>query len=464
MLIALAVGLACSPSLRADLSERLSLGIDQIAYQLKLVCYFTEPEFQKKVLDGVGELKSAQEKQGEDLVTIKTQTDQLTDNYDQLDQDTKKAFEDLTKVKNECNSISDINQKLRKVQLQLGRERSMAFGDPVKALVGNEELRARINAAVRMAASNGADMHSVAKSIMSKALGEDSAPGSNYINAELAAEIYDTLASYGVWNTFSVRRMSTKQSKLIVNTARPEAYVILQEGGTIPDDANKAGTTVTQEAEIIAVLLNVSMQLLEDSESDIAEEAMRDFMEAFAFRLDYLTLRANGTADATNGGMTGAFEFGTAAVAAAGNTTMETLDLEDVTNCMLSVDPAVLARPCRWWLNPQILVRMLHIKDGNGRPIFLTATEAPTAGGIGSILGYPTTLAHAAPNANGAGSKVATFGDPGALSVGVRTDYKFESSDHHKWSELQRSYRGHGRAAVKGRRAQGLAVLTTAAS
>ena len=40
----------------------------------------------------------------------------------------------------------------------------------------------------------------------------------------------------------------------------------------------------------------------------------------------------------------------------------------------------------------------------------------------------------------------------------------FEASDQHKWNTLERSFRGWGRAGVKGRKASSLAILKTAAA
>ena len=84
--------------------------------------------------------------------------------------------------------------------------------------------------------------------------------------------------------------------------------------------------------------------------------------------------------------------------------------------------------------------------------------------GIGSIMGYPVSLCHAAPLTNTVNSNVAVFGDPAAQVVGMRTDFRFDSSDQFRWNTLERSFRGWGRAGVKIRRATGLAVLTLAAS
>ena len=51
------------------------------------------------------------------------------------------------------------------------------------------------------------------------------------------------------------------------------------------------------------------------------------------------------------------------------------------------VAPVVLKRKPRWWMHPQMLVRMMGIKDNNGRPIFLGALEAPSYGAIGNDPG-----------------------------------------------------------------------------
>lgn len=427
-----------------------------------------DPELQAKVAAGV-------QKIGDDVKAVKTKQDELVQNYDQLDKSTKKVFEDITALKRTANdSDADFKKMLRKmdeIDARLRAEVRNAYGDPARRISSNEDLRLRLNAVVRLAVNNSSgDMRSLVKNkfpseFVTKALGEDTSPGSTLINNALANEIYDTLATYGVWNTFAVRRVGTATTKFPVKTARVAAGYILTEGGSISDDSTKAGTSVNCTVEVIAALLNVSMQLLEDAETDITGDILNDFAEAYSYVMDWSCLQANGDADATDGGMTGIFGGGgTASVAASGNVSVETLDMEDFQKCLYTVDAGCLSRPCRWWVHPQILVRALSVKDGNGRPIFLTATEAPTAGGIGSILGYPVTPCYAAPSANTTSSKVAVFGDPNAQVVGVRTDFKFEASDQHRWNTYERSFRGVGRSGNKIRKAGGFAVLTNAAS
>lgn len=419
-----------------------------------------EEDFQETVLKGIQ--------------TQKSQVDTLVANYDNLSKQTKQAFDDLSSLKKHANdsqaSMTETMRKMVEIERRLKLEARSAFGNPIQRILADEEKRTRFNMAIRLAVngSNG-DMLQVIRAgypseLVKRALGEDSSPGSTIIDDALASEIYDTLATYGVWNTFRVQRLGTKQTKFPVKTARPVANFILTEGGTIADDTTKAGTSVTLEVEVISALLNVSLQLLQDAEVDITADVLGDFSEAFALRLDYACLQATGAGDGTNGSMTGIFGGGgTAAAAAATHSTVETTTLADWTNCLLTVDPAVLSRPSRWWMHPQILVRSINIKDSNGRPIFMTANEAPTVGGIGSILGYPVTLAHAAPTTNAAAAKVAVFGDPSGQVVGIRNDFQFEASDQFRWNTYERSFRGIGRAGTKIRRAAAFAVLTLTA-
>lgn len=407
----------------------------------------------EKVEKGIGALRTEQ----------KSLRDQLTGDISNLDKQSKGLLEDITKLKTVANETqAGRDELLKKINLLDARIQAQVrhSTNPIQRICQDEELRTRFNLAVRLAMSKDGDMHRLMAPQL-KALGEDSSPGSTLINDALAKEIYDTLATFGVWNTFGVRNLGTKLTKFPIKTARPIAKHILTENtGQLADDTNKAGSSVSLTVEVIGVLLNVSLQLLQDAEFDVTADVMSDFAEAYAKVLDYDCISADGTADETNGGMTGILSGWTAAAAASGNSTVEGTDLEDWLRVLLAVDPVVLTRGgARWWTNPQNLVRALAVRDENGRPLFQTALEVPTAGGIGSILGYPITLSHVYPATNAAAAKPFAFGDPQAQVVGIRSDYVFESSDHHKWDYLERSFRGWGRAGVKIRAATGGAYL-----
>ena len=397
----------------------------------------TESEFQTEVLRGVSG---------------------LMDDMGRLATETRSAMDELTQVKNQVQSLDQTLAALKKVQVNLGHEQRMAHGDPRQRILASEEKRAAFCAAVRNACKVGLG------AVQTRDLGEASSPGSTLVLPALAKEIYETLERYGAWSTLGVRRLGTHITKFPVKTARANASFVLTDGAAIPVDTATAGTSVDLHVEVIGALISVSRQLLDDAKFDLTADVMDDFIEAFNQRLDYAAFTGNGASDAVNGGMTGIFTGATTATAATGGTTIGALKLDDFVNVLTSVDPGVLDRRCAWWIHPQTLARIVTVKDNYGRSIFLTATEAPTPSGIGSILGYPVHLVHAAPNGNSAGAKVAVFGDPQAAIVGVRTDFSFEASDEYLWNTYQRSFRGVGRAGIAIRKATGLAALTLAAS
>jgi HK97 family phage major capsid protein len=427
--------------------------------------------FEKKMLSGVKKLTK-------DIEGFRQQQEEITTNFDNLSKESKKAVEELTKLKETSNSLTELTRSIERVQQQFKREQRMAFGDPMRRLLDDDEKSLRLSCAFALAMDKDGDMRSkcrdllkaaglteVAKGIMQQrtGIGEDTSPGSTLITPELSKDVYDTLAMYGAWNTLGVRRMGTKQQKLIQKTVRPVALIV-DEGVAIDEDGNKAGNNVTATAKVIAVLLSVSLQVLEDSIIDLSADVLDDFVEAFNYRLDFISFMGTGAANSTSGGFTGLFNAGTAAVAGAGNTSVAALQLEDYVRCLTTVDPIVIQRAARWWMHPTMLARTVLVRDKQGRSLFQTMLETPAPGGIGSILGYPVTLAFVAPNTDGANKQVAAFGDPRSQSVGVRRDFVFESSDHYHWNTLQRAFRGWGRAATINRSATGSAILTTAAA
>lgn len=414
----------------------------------------TEADFQKTVLAGVEQITTEQ-KSARDKITA------VLSDVTRLDGATKKAFEELSKLQRVAND-QDANGKafikqLEQINAMVRRQARSSFGSGSQRIAADEQLRARLNLVVRQAVDNGDGRMKNAIGTLQKALGEDSSPGSTMIIGQLADEIYDTLAEYGVWTSFEVKRVGTKATSFPVKTARVAAGWLTSEAATIGDDTTKAGTTVNLSVLPLAALLNVSLQFLDDSEYDVTSDITDDFAQAAAFVLDDTALNADGTANSAYGGFTGGHSGGTARTAAAGNVTVETTDLADWLAVLATVDPQVLQRAAMWWMHPLQLVRALAVRDNNGRSIFLNALEAPAHGSIGSILGYPVKPSHAAPSTNVASSKVALFGDPRALVIPLRRDFSFEASDHHKWNTLQRSFRGYLRGAVGVRRATGLA-------
>lgn len=414
---------------------------------------FTDEKFKSELL---GEVK-----------TIKSKFDEVSSDYTRLDKSTKDTIETLTAVKKDFSGLSsDVAQAtfaLRKLQAQLLQEQRAAFGNPAERIIRCEEKRTLFNAICRSAVSKKYNLE--LSEAHQKALDTANTPGSTYIVSDLMTDVYDTLATYGMWSSFQVRQLSTKSTIMPVKTARAAAAFLTSEGGAITPDSTKAGTSVTATVATIASLLSVSEELMQDSEVDVTADVLSDMAESVASKIDWACTQADGGADATDGGFTGIFGGGgTASVAAAGNVSVQTLDLEDFLNTMLVVDPIVLSRPAKWWTHPQQIVRMLSIKDLNGRPIFLTAMEAPAPGAIGSILGYPVVPTFQAPSANTISTRIAVFGDPAGQVVGIRKAFEFKQSNEAYFTDYEIGFRGIARIATKIRRALAFGVLTTAAA
>lgn len=407
---------------------------------LPLLCDVTalsEADFQKKVIGGLEDVDKR-------TAEFKTNQEKLLTSVDNLDKETKKAFQELESVKKNANDTSAVLEKLQKAQKALALQAQRDFGDPVMRIAENEEFRARINLAVRLLCNQGTELNAAIEPLK-KAVGEESGFGTGYITPELAKEIYGLISQYGIWRQFYVENIGVRAAQIPVDLTDPIAYA-LSEGTQIPDDGNITGLTITLNVKIIAVLVNVYRTLLEDSQYDVTGRVMRKFSNAFSKRMDYFALAATGADDTTNGKYTGIFSGGVQVAAAAGNTSFAGLQYDDILKLLWSVSAQVLHKKPRFFAHPFVLARLMGVKDKNGRPIFLSYLEAPQFGAMGSILGYPVTMADIAPSTDGAGKPVLSFGDPEGGYFALRSDFNFESSDHFKWDYYARSFRGVGRA------------------
>ncbi|MBK1884105.1 phage major capsid protein [Luteolibacter pohnpeiensis] len=415
-------------------------------------------DFEKKVLAGVG--------------AIKKQVGEMESRFATTDQEAKKLSEDFSNhIKNFeglPGQIQDMTRTIQQIQLKQNNERRAIGGSIVERISADDEKRNIINGLFRMGidptgqrVKTNEDQRKAVENYQ-RAMSTGATPGSAYLVEELNTEVYSLIASYGIWGDFDVIPVSTKSIRMIVDTTDPNMGWATE--GIAPAESSYAGGPVSATIGKMLGWIGVSSELLEDSEVNLVPYLLPKFANACAYRLDWSCLSADGTADVTDGGYTGIFYSGTASVAATGNVSVETLDQEDFTKTMLAVNPAVLSRPSMWWTHPQNLIRMLAIKDGNGRSIFLPAIDAPSPGGIGSILGSPVRLSHAAPNANTTSSKIATFGDPKGQAVCLRKDFDFATSADAKFTEDQVVFRARARAATKTKAADAFGVLTNAAA
>jgi HK97 family phage major capsid protein len=375
--------------------------------------------------------------------------------------ETKAEAEELQKaVKNFDGLSSDVKDffdKLRKLETKLQNVRREVSGDPVVRLANDEEMRTLITAPARVAYLRNHNK-AVSKELLDaaerfaellggKALTGGASPGSNYIHEELISTVYQLIASYGRWAGFDVLRPGARTVRIPVDTSDPE--MVWATEGVAPPEAAYTGTRKTLNIRKIFGWLGIANELLEDDEIGLATHISTKFARATSKKLDQACFVGDGTADAVVGGYTGIFEGGTARVAT-GATEVDDLAFLHFIQLVAGCDEALVESPStRWWTHPQMLVRLLGIRDGNGRPIFLTALEAPAAGGLGSILGYPVLTTNTGPKADEEGAPVIAFGDSNGLAVAVRRDMEMASSVDAKFTEDQTVFRCRMRAGVE---------------
>lgn len=419
-----------------------------------------ENEFQAKVLAGVGEVKNQFQTLETNFKSIDAEAKKLADDF----AGHVKSFEGLP------SQVADITRSLQSIQLKIATERRASFGTGIERISADENCRNAVNGMIRLAARRAnpgipiTEAQEKAAQDYIRAMVVGSGSGASYVNAQLIPDIYSVVAEYGMWNRFDVVPVSTSSAKLIVDSTDP--VMAWTAENTASSETSYTSANVTATIGKLLGWIQVSNELLADSEIDLVGHVLRKFANATAYALDWACTSADGTADTTDGGYTGIFGgSGTAAVAVSGNVSVATLDFEDWLAAMLAVDASVLSKPtAAWIIHPQMLVRAMSIKDLNGRPIFLPSTDAPALGGIGSILGFPVVLSHTANATDGVSKKIAVFGDLQGQAVCLRSDFEFAASDQVKFTEDSTVFRARARGAAKTKKATSFGVLTTAAS
>lgn len=406
-----------------------------------------------EVIAGVKDIKGYQEK--------------LLENYTQLDGKVKKSLEDFDKAAKRLDSVEDITRSMQRLMQNLRQENRSVHGCPARRIDSNVQLRNTFQLALIRGLNLMGDLPQKQADRwagIAKDLDTANTPGSTYIaNNELEREIYDLLATYGDYSVLDVRMVGAKATEIRLKTARPGAFFV-DEAAAIGADSNKAGSKVAVTPKKIGGLLSVSSELLEDDATGVVEDILNDMAEDHAERIDHISYAATGASDNVDGGFTGMFTGGTARTAASGNVSIATIDYEDVLACVTNAPSVVFKRQPKWFIHPNVLAKLMLIKDGNGRPIFQSALEAPSYGALGTILGFPVVPVSKAPSTDGTSKLLAAFGDPRGLGVRIRRGVVFDRSKDWAFDTDEITFRALSRAAAKVKIATAFQVLKTAAS
>ena len=415
-----------------------------------------------KILEGIREIKTAHEKINGQVAEIP----ELKSELEKIDK-TIKSFEGLS------SDVKAFQSQMAKYEARLAAIRKEE-NDPLKRITNDEEMRTLVTAPARVAYLRHNNKvvpkelldaaQRYAEIVEGKALTGGATPGSIVINQELVKSIYQLVASHGKWSNFDVIPVGTRNVKIPVDTSDPTAVWATE--GSAPSEGSYAGSQVSLTIGKILTWIGLSNDLLEDDEIGLANHLMTKFARANALKLDFSCFRADGGSDTTDGGYTGIFGgAGTAYGLATGVDNIAELDQEDFTGLIAQSDDALIGLPSsRWFMHPQILVQLLAIKDLSGRSIFLNALEAPTVGGLGSILGYPVITSNQCPSSVAASTGFLAWGDAMAMAVGVRTDFEMATSTDAKFTEDQTVFRSRMRAGVKVKLATAFEVMTFGAA
>lgn len=400
----------------------------------------SEEDFQERVLSGVKSLESKSER--------------MKGDFDGLNKVTQKALEDVARIKECCNDLYRAQKRIERAQflVDAGTQRGRLSG--IDRIAADPVMSAYVEGHFRRAI--GLQLTPEQKTAIT---GVDGGIGTAVTPMEVNNAIYDALLAYGQWNTLGQVPVGTRTESVPLVTARPTAYWVAQ--GTQIAEGAMTGTAVTLTIKEAAAWIPIANALLEDETSNFGSYALTALAQAVAYRLDWACFAADGTNDTTDGAYTGIAVGGTAAEAAAGNTSVAALEVDDFVKCLTTVDAAVLTRAAKWWIHPQILAKICLIKDLNGRSIFQNALEAPSPGAIGSILGYPVVVTGAMPSTDSTEKVLAVFGDPEGAAVAIRKEFNLAKSTDFQFDYNRTAFRMIVRAGFVIKNATSFAMLTT---
>lgn len=280
----------------------------------------------------------------------------------------------------------------------------------------------------------------------------------------LADDIYGLLHAYSAFRTLGVVPLDGGKRKLAAVTGKADAIWLkpASQGTAIPTDASISGNSISPEVSTVGALVEVSAEALSDGKTTFEGALLMALVEGLGYRIDYTCFQGDGVDDITNGEQTGIFVHASVpeVSAAAGNTSVASLGSDDFANLIAGVAASALSHPCRFWIAPDHLPKLLKIHT-NGERLLKPPTGPEDDW---RIHGFPVTWAAAAPAVDAAATKVAAFGRQDAYTVALRQDFEIAASAASaKWVQNIYLFRAIARAKCLMRDATSLATLKTAA-
>jgi HK97 family phage major capsid protein len=253
----------------------------------------------------------------------------------------------------------------------------------------------------------------------------------------LASEIIRLVEEFGAFPQYARRVPMTSDTLLIARRTGGLTAQAVGENSQV-SDTDMTFDNVTLSAKIWGVANRTSNSLFEDSVINLADQLAVETAQAFAEAFDNAGFIGDGSSSyhGTTGICTKVVDGNHGAsvnVAASGNTTFGSVDLDDFTATVASL-PLYAKRNAAWYVSPvaygQAMLRLAMAAGGNA--------QADVAGGFAErFLGYPVRLVHSMESALsgtedsvlalfGDLSQAATFGERRAVSIKTASERYIE--------------------------------------
>jgi HK97 family phage major capsid protein len=261
--------------------------------------------------------------------------------------------------------------------------------------------------------------------IENRALGENSnASGGALVPEEFANRVIRLVETYGTLPPACENVTMTRDTLVIPKRLSGTTAYFVGEGAAVTESEPTYGN-VSLVAKKLAVGCRMSTELVEDAQGvvGLADAVAQEFAQSLAYKIDLCGWLGDSTSEF--GGLRGIVSkvddgnhTASVVTAASGNTSFETLDIEDFLGVMGKL-PIYARAGARWYVSPAgyaaSIARLKYAAGGN-------TGENLGAGVVDSWLGYPVTLVHVMNSTLGAdASKVKVlFGNMGLSSIYAR--------------------------------------------
>ena len=260
--------------------------------------------------------------------------------------------------------------------------------------------------------------------VEARAMNEGSnAAGGALVPEEFSSQVIRRVEEFGTFPASGVETMSmTRDTMVIPKRLTGTTAYFIGEGSAVTESEPTYGN-VNLVAKKLAVSCRMSSEVVEDALVSLADQVTMEFATSLAYKIDLCGWTADGTS--TYGGIRGIttkINDGnhTASVhtAASGNTSFETLDLEDFLGCVGKL-PIYARQGARWFVSPAgYAASIQRLKYAAGG----VTGEEIGSGYVDSFLGYPVQVVHVMNSTLGADASAikVLFGNVGLSSIYAR--------------------------------------------